>query len=64
MAFMRLPPPSVEDMLEQFTDWMAQHAHAKITVRLDFRNGTYHIFNIDHRGPMPKVGSVIETTKG
>ena len=55
MAYVRMPPPSVEQMLEQFADWMAQHAQAKITVRIEYRDGTYQTSEIDHRGPMPKT---------
>ena len=54
MAFIRIPPPSVEQMLTDFADWMAQHAQAKVTVRLDYRNGAHQTTEIDHRGPMPK----------
>jgi hypothetical protein len=54
MAYLKLPPPSVEMMLDQFADWMAQHAGAKVTVRLDYRDGTHVVSENDHRGPMPK----------
>lgn len=55
MAYMRVPPPSVEEMLTDFADWMAKHAQAKVTVRLDYRDGTHSVTEIDHRGPLPKV---------
>ena len=55
MAYMRLLPPSIEEMTEQFTDWMARHAQAKATVRFDYRDGTYCVTEIDHRGPTPKA---------
>jgi hypothetical protein len=54
MAYVRTPPPSVEQMLDDFADWMAKHAQAKVTVRLDYRDGTHQTTEIDHRGPMPK----------
>lgn len=57
MAYVRMPPPSIELMLDQFADWMAQHAQAKVTVRLDFRDGTHWTAEADHRGPRPKVGA-------
>ena len=55
MAYVRMPPPSVEQMLEQFADWMAQHAQAKVTVRIDYRDGTHTTTEIDHRG-QPRTG--------
>lgn len=55
MAYVRLPPPSVEQMLADFADWMAQHAQAKVTVRLDYRDGTHEVTEIDRRGLMPKA---------
>jgi len=55
MAYFRQPPPSIETMLVSFADWMAQHASAKVTVRLDYRDGTHQTTEIDHRGPMPKT---------
>lgn len=55
MAYIRMPPPSVELMLHDFADWMAQHAQAKVTVRIDYRDGTHSTSEIDHRGPRPKV---------
>lgn len=54
MAYTRVPPPSVERMLEDFANWMAQHASAKVTVRIDYRDGTHQTTEIDHRGPLPK----------
>jgi hypothetical protein len=57
VTFLRFPPPSVESMIDQFADWMAQHAQAKVTVRLDFRDGTHWTAETDHRGPRPKVGA-------
>lgn len=41
MAYVRQPPPSIESMLDQFADWMARHAQAKVTVRMDYRDGTH-----------------------
>ena len=55
MAYVRQPPPSIELMLEDFANWMAQHAEAKITVRIDYRDGTHHVSEIDRRGLMPKT---------
>lgn len=49
MAYLRMPPPSVEIMLDTFVDWMAQHAHAKITLRVDYPDGTHTVTEIDHR---------------
>lgn len=57
MAYIKMPPPSIELMLDQFADWMAQHASAKVTVRMDFRDGAHRTYETDHRGPLPKVGS-------
>ena len=54
MAYIRMPPPSVEEMLDKFANWMAQHAQAKITVRIDYRDGTHQTTEIDLRGPRPK----------
>ena len=42
-------------MLETFADWMAQHADVKVTVKLDYRDGTHTVTEIDRRGPMPKT---------
>ena len=53
MAYVRLPPPTVEQMLDDFATWMAQHAQAKITVRIEYLDGTHQTTEIDHRGPMP-----------
>ena len=55
MAYVRQPPPSVEAMLDQFADWMAQHAQAKVMVRIDYRDGTHAVSEIDYRGPKPKM---------
>ena len=52
---MKQPPPSIELMLETFADWMAQHADVKVTVKLDYRDGTHTVTEIDRRGPMPKT---------
>ena len=54
MTYVRMPPPSVEKMLDDFADWMARHAQAKITVRIDYRDGTHQTSEIDHRGQPPK----------
>lgn len=54
MAYVIPPPPSVELMLYDFADWMAQHAQAKVTVRFDYRDGTHTTVEMDRRGPMPK----------
>lgn len=50
MAHIGLPPPSVEFMLKTIADWMAQHLHAKVTVRIDYRDGTHEVSESDHRG--------------
>lgn len=52
MAYLRLPPPSIEFMLEEFADWMAKHAYAKITTTIEFRDGHKITSEVDHRGPM------------
>lgn len=54
MAYVRLPPPTVEQMLDDFATWMAQHAQAKITVRIEYLDGTHQTTEIDHRGQPPK----------
>ena len=51
MAYFRAPPPSIEYMLDEFVNWMAQHAQAKIVVTITHRDGTYQTTEIDHRGP-------------
>ena len=51
MAYVRQPPPSIEAMLDQFADWMAQHAQAKVTVTIDYRDGSSTTTEVDHRGP-------------
>ena len=53
MAYVIPPPPSAELMLEDFADWMAQHARAKVTIRFDYRDGTHTTTEMDRRGPMP-----------
>ena len=55
MAYVKTPPPSIELMLEDFADWMAQHAQAKVTVRIEYRDGTHTISETDHRGSKPKT---------
>jgi hypothetical protein len=57
MAYVKIPPPSIEAMLDQFADWMAQHAGAKVTVRMDFHDGTNWTSESDHRRLRPKVGA-------
>jgi len=50
MAHPYIPPPeptSVEEMLRQFSEWMAEHMRAKITVRIDYKDGTQHTSVID-----------------
>ena len=54
MAYVRQPPPSVEAMLDQFADWMAKHAQAKVTTRIEYRDGTYVESACDYRGPKQK----------
>ncbi len=49
MAHAQTLPPSVEQMLEDFTSWMARHAQAKITVRMDYPDGSYHVTTQDYR---------------
>lgn len=52
MAYVRIPPPSIEQMLKEFVNWMARHAQAKVTVRMDYRDGSHHTMEMDYRGPM------------
>lgn len=40
-------------MLDQFADWMAQHAQVKVTTRIEYRDGTYVESQCDYR-PKPK----------
>lgn len=54
MAYLRQPPPSMEFILETFADWMAQHGQVMVTVRIDYKNGTYFNTKIDHRVPKVK----------
>jgi hypothetical protein len=49
MAYVVMPPPSVEEMLEEFVDWMAQHAYAKISVQIEYSDGTSQSTVIDRR---------------
>lgn len=59
MAYVRQPPISIEAMLDQFADWMAQHAQAKVTVTIDYRDGSSTTTEVDHRGPKkPKTPNV------
>lgn len=51
MTYVRLPPPTVEQMLEDFTSWMAQHAQVKVTVRIDYQDGTHTTTEFDRRVP-------------
>jgi len=59
MAYVIIPPPSIETMLFDFADWMAQHAGAKVSVKIEYRDGRHQTQETDHRGPMqsPKVGA-------
>lgn len=50
MAYVKQPPPSIEAMLDQFADWMAQHAQAKVSVRIEYRDGTNTTIETDHKG--------------
>ena len=50
MAHVKQPPPSVEAMIDVFIDWMAQHAQAKVTVTIKYRDGSNIEFITDHRG--------------
>lgn len=64
MAYVKTPPPSIESMLDQFADWMAQYASAKVIVRMEYRDGTHWTCETDHRGPRPKVGAGTTTPDG
>ena len=50
MTYLKLPPPSAEIMLETIADWLAQYMSAKVTIRIDYRDGQHQISEIDHRG--------------
>lgn len=50
MAYVKQPPPSIEAMIDVFIDWMAQHAQAKVTVKIEYRAGSSIEFITDHRG--------------
>jgi hypothetical protein len=39
MAYMEIPPPSIEEMLESLCEWMARHGRFKITLRIEYSGG-------------------------
>lgn len=41
--------PSVEHMLQTFAEWMAQHTHAQVTVRIDYQGGAHSTSVVDCR---------------
>lgn len=55
MAYFRMPPPSIEDMLAQMAEGFAQHAQAKVTVRWDYQDGTHHESMMDCRGVVKRA---------
>ena len=58
MATVYIPPPSVEDMLDAFVQWMAHHARAKISVKIEYENGTHKTLELDYRLPCYEVPNV------
>lgn len=48
MAYVQ-PPPSVEYMLEEFVEWMAQHSRTRISVKIEYSDGTSQETVIDRR---------------
>lgn len=49
MAHPDVAPPTIEYMLNIFVKWMAYHARAKITVRIDYVDGTHQTTELDYR---------------
>ena len=50
MAHVYSTPPSVETMLEIFVRWMAHHSRTKITMKIEYHDGTYKTTTIDYLG--------------
>jgi hypothetical protein len=44
-----IPPPSPSEMLMEFAEWMARHAHAKVTVTYELSNTNKQTFECDYR---------------
>lgn len=49
MAYVKLPPPSVDVLLDQIVEWFARNLSAKITLRIDYKNQTHTTMEYDAR---------------